>query len=343
MKNTTTTKFLNLFILIFIAISISVMIYLKLKSIVYTHDDNIKTFYSFKKSFKFYKEIMQKPWKPRLFSAIFASFFMPKDQIIDYYNIKTEDEEYLTKIEIKDYQLFYHRVGLYTIFWLFLINFLFIFFKKNKAIFYMTALFLSLSYVYIPDTFARVYPWDMPALFFYTFALFLLLTNNYIYLFFIIPIATGFKETAILLSFLFLLLNEKSFKEKILYTFIALFASILIKFFLGIITENSALFFSMESSLDSFYNAIKNIASIFNGELYSILFINGGLTVAFLLIPTKDKIVNGLKIISLLFIIFNFIYGNIKEYRIFIELIPFSVYAFDKIFINQIGVIGDKS
>ena len=114
--------FVNIFILLLIAVALCSITFTKLKAVIFSHDDNYKTFYalkafpSLKDSFKFYKDVMQRPWKPRLLSCAAAALFMPKDQIESYTLISADDQ----RIEIKDYELFYRRVGIWTVFWLFI-------------------------------------------------------------------------------------------------------------------------------------------------------------------------------------------------------------------------------
>lgn len=335
-------KIFNFVILIFISCSLCVMTFLQLKQIIFLHPDNIKTFYAFKQSFNFYKSVMQNPWKPRLFSCVLASFLMPKNQILKSYTTETEDEKYLTIIELKDKNIFYIRVGIWTILWLFSINLIFIILKKEKSIFYLLALFTALTFIYIPSSYVRVYPWDLPALFFYSLSIYILIKRKFYLLFFITPLATGFKETTMLLSFLFLIWEEKSLKERIIYTFITLFFCIIIKSFLGLITQTSTIFYSMEYNPDLLVNLKNEIISLFKGNFYNIIFINGGLTFTFLLLPSKEKEILLLKFISIIFILFNFLYGNLKEYRIFLEITPFSIYAFDKLFLNSFGVKSER-
>lgn len=326
-------SFVTIVVLLFISIALCSIIFLKLHLIIFSHDDNIKTFYSFKHSFAFYKEVMQKPWKSRLFACALAGLFMPEDQIVSYQTLQDEENDYLTKVNIRDYNLFYLRVGIWTVFWLFLINLLFIILRKNFSLFYMFGIFTALSFVYIPDIYARVYPWDMPSLFFYCLFIFILAKGKLKWLIFILPIATGFKETVIILSLIFLVWDEVNFKNRIIYTVLTLVLCISLKSILGIITRNESVFFTMDVNFDTINNALTNVLSLFKGNVYNLIFINAGTALTFFMLPSRDKYILCLKVIALIFIASNFIYGNIAEYRIFIEIIPFALYGFDKVLI----------
>ena len=83
------------------------------------------------------------------------------------------------------------------------------------------------------------------------------------------------------------------------------------------------------------FEAFFNIISIFKGNIYNFIFINAGLTFALLILPTKDKYVLVLKIITATFIASALILGDYREYRIFLELTPLALYGFDKVFINK--------
>ena len=51
--------------------------------------------------------------------------------------------------------------------------------------------------------------------------------------------------------------------------------------------------------------------------------------VAFLLLPAHDNKIRSLKLIAIVFALGNFLFGVIAEYRIWFELIPFSLYAIE--------------
>ena len=95
--------------------------------------------------------------------------------------------------------------------------------------------------------------------------------------------------------------------------------------------------------------AVENITSLFQGNFYNFLFINAGTALVLFLIPSKDRIILGLKGIALIFIISNLYLGYYREYRIFLELTPLALYALDKAFIYnndnfaQIDILNKKN
>jgi hypothetical protein len=326
---------INTFILLFISAALCCIIFLLLHAIIYTSDDNIKTFYAFKKSFGFYKEVMQRPWKARLFSCIFASLFMPKDQILSYEFVSDSENDYHIKIEVKDTDLFYRRVGIWTVFWLFPIFLLFIILRKEHSIFYLYGIFTAMFLTFLPNMYGRVYPWDMPALFFYCLFIFVTVKKEYKWLVLILPVATGFKETAVILPLIFLVWEEAGFKKRLIYFSVTLLLCIAVKSALGIITQNQSVFFTMQTNVKSNLQIVENIMSVFKGDIILYLLINAGTLFAFFILPTKDKYIICLKIIALIFCFSNLIYGNFHEYRIFLELIPFALYGFDKVLLRK--------
>ncbi|MBN2544361.1 MAG: hypothetical protein JXB50_01105 [Spirochaetes bacterium] len=318
--------FINILILIFISIALCSISYTKLKSVIFSHDDNYKTFYAFKYSFDFYKDVMQKPWKPRLLSCAMAALFMADDQVKNYTLISEDD----LRIEIKDYEKFYVRVGIWTVFWLFLTFLIFIILRKNFSLFYMFGIFAALSIYFVSDEYARVYPWDMPMVFFYSLVILLTVKNQYKWLVLILPIATGFKETAIILPFIFLVWKDASYKKRILYMAVTFLLCIAVKSYFSIITKNSNIFFTMDIEP----NIHKSFLLIFTSNFNKILFINAGTLFTFFILPTKDLYISCLKVISLIFLICMFIFGHYHEYRIFLELAPFALYGFDRVLFN---------
>lgn len=319
-------ELLKIFIFVFIAIALCTIIFLKLRPIIFLHDDNIKTFYALKYSFEFYKNVMQRPWKPRLFSCALAALFMPDDQIKNWVLISPDD----LRIEIKDYELFYIRVGVWTVFWIFLTFIIFIFLRKNFSLFYMFGIFACLGIYFVPTEYARVYPWDMPMLFFYSLVVFLTAKDLYKWLVIILPIATGFKETAMVLPFIFFVWNKVPFKTRFIYASVTFLLCAIVKIYLSLITQNSSLFFTMDIEP----NIHKSFFLIFSENFYNVLFINAGTLFPFLILPTKDSYINFLKLISIIFLGCMFVFGHYHEYRIFIELAPFALYSFDKVLNN---------
>lgn len=307
----------------------------KIKVVLFDHTDNIKTFYSFKQSFSFYKEAMQQEWKPRLFCCMFASLFLEKDQIISYKKISDPEKEREYDFVLKDPNRFYFNVGIYTFFWLFLINLIFFILRGKFSIFYMLGIFAAVVFELIPSEHTRVYPWEMPILFFYCLFLFLTATNNYKWLMLVTPIAVGFKESAILFPVIFLFWEKVDFKKRVIYALITLFLAICVKSILSIITSNTKIFFTMYFNKDFSIRIIWDVLSFFTGNFHSFLLINAGLTLPFFLIPTKNKYILGLKFIAFLFIIAILVYSNFDENRVFLELTPLSLYGFDMEFLNK--------
>jgi hypothetical protein len=58
-------------------------------------------------------------------------------------------------------------------------------------------------------------------------------------------------------------------------------------------------------------------------------FINAGTLTAFFILPNANKNVLILKLLAIPFILGTFLFGNMIEYRIWFEMIPFALYALD--------------
>ncbi len=104
---------------------------------------------------------------------------------------------------------------------------------------------------------------------------------------------------------------------------------IIVKIFIDYYVH-APIFFTMETRTGGIAaNGLYFVNNIFLLKDIFPFFINSGTLMAFLLMPHVHKNVLILKLIAIPFILGNFIFGNIIEYRIWFELIPFALYAID--------------
>ena len=201
---------------------------------------------------------------------------------------------------------------------------------KRRSIFYVFGLYAGITYGYMTrlEWAERVYPWDMPALFFFTLFVILFIQQKYWLLLLLIPVGTGFKETVMILSMSFLF-ADLTRKERLSLLGVALGLSILMKIVIDIYTH-APMFFTMETrmgGLEAFdYYAWDNLKG-FGGVFHYL--INAGTLLAFYLSPSGNRTIVDLKLISVPFVLGNMLFANAAEYRIWFEMLPFALYAMD--------------
>jgi hypothetical protein len=281
-----------------------------------TNSDTYKTFYSLTNGMGSYYDF-KTAWKPRLFANGLAAFTA---RVSDWLLAKTSIPVVKNPAEL--------TIALWTVSWFILICFLLIWFFKRRALFYIFGIFAGISFGYLSRLHmaVRVYPWDMPPLFFFTLFVLLFSKKKYWWIFALLPISVGFKETTLILCVAFLFM-ELPWRQRLGMLLGALALSVGVKIFIDYFVH-APMFFTMETKpgdsgtlylLENFNN-LKDITPFF---------INAGTLIAFFILPNANKNIFFLKLIAIPFILGTFLFGNMIEYRIWFEMIPFALYALD--------------
>jgi hypothetical protein len=243
-----------------------------------------------------------KAWKPRILSLYLGDLVTRKSVIDENINNRR----------------FAHYVGLWTALWFGAIALLYILCFKGQSFLFIMATYCGLAFGYMPGIVDRIFPWDLPALFFFVLFLVLLDKNKIIYFLPLFPIAVLFKETCIILAIAYLFINT-AFKKKLWLFAAALLLALLPKFLANILTGAAGWGFI---NIHLLWSNIKFIA----GNMMPF-FINAGLLWAFIVIPFKSRNSAAIKCIFWLFVIAVLTNAVVFEYRIWFELIPLCVYA----------------
>jgi len=302
---------ISLMILLFLNVSQAAVAYEDVRSSFLSLDQGLDSYYDFKTA-----------WKPRLFSNVFALWTNQLGKwILERHSFSFVDE------------LLELQVGLWTAGWFGLMGLLLIGLKKQWASFYIFGFFAGLSFGYAPWpgnlAASRVYPWDMPALFFFLLFTFLFVRKKYVFLLVLLPLSIGFKETTVIFSAAYLFADELPWKKRLIFFFSSLVLCAGAKLGLDLYTHSPVLF-TMETGLGS--SNLKNIYFIRNLLGFRKLipfFINAGTLLALLLLPVYNRNVLAMKLLSIIFIAGNLIFGNISEFRIYFEMLPFGMYALE--------------
>jgi hypothetical protein len=223
-------------------------------------------------------------------------------------------------------------VGLFTAGWLLLTNVSLIFSFGRHSLIIMWGIFAAIAFGYSPGLVVRVYPWDLPALFFFTLWIILFHHGKYYLLPIVIIIGMLFKETTIVLlvGFLFLPLPLRKRLNLVLITGIFY---IIVKVIVELAVQNPIPFLSLSVTPDNKGGLqdlwiIENLALLLQSRVYAHpIWVNAGTLLALLLLPSKGRSILMLKSIAALFVISIFIFGKIFEYRIWFEAAPIAVYG----------------
>ncbi len=281
--------------------------------------DSVYTFRSFSLGLEEYSRIVRKEWRPRLFSNFLASFV-----------VKPEGNRHG----------FATGVAAWNAAWLALCFAVYLLWDTRKGAFLIFGTFACLYYSFTIMADRHIYPWDMPALFFYCL---LALSVHWKSPWLIVAtclLGTGFKETLMLGSIVFLFRSEWAMKERLAWAATTLLLCLLLKIGIDVLTNNPSILFTMQ--LDSEGPLVKDGVTE-RGIWYNLralttiypnhpLFINGGTLLIFLLLPMRDAEDRMWKTIGALFVAANMLFADINEYRVFHEMIPISLWSIQKYF-----------
>lgn len=306
-----------------IGIALCLMLYHEVKLVAPLHRDSRRTFIGYEQGLRFPvfdSQVghmdLQRSWKPRVLSNVLGSLATR--------GATADDEAGARK--------FSRQAGLYAGTWLGLVFLLYLVALRGDALLPMLGTYAGVAFGYLPGLGDRIYPWDMPALFFYTAFVCLLTCRRLEYFLVLLPIGVLFKETVGILALAYLF-SEHSWKRRRLLFALALALAGGAKLLADWMTQSAGRF-SLDTTL-----LLANLRYLVSGEwpqkgwyavggLHHPLLLDAGLLTAFLLQPFRDRHVWMLRTIVLAFSAGNLLFGVVFEYRIWFELIPILLYPF---------------
>lgn len=226
---------------------------------------------------------------------------------------------------------FSHCVGLYASAWLGLVFLLYLITLRGESLIPILGTFCGVAFGCMPGITDRIYPRDMPALFFYSLFICFLIVGRINWFLLFLPLAVLFKETACVLVLAYLFVNEPM-RRRVLWFAVALILGGGTKVVADLVTQSTGGF-----SLDPTVFWV-NVRFILFGEFphrewYTSLarinhpiFINAGLLAAFWLHPFKCRHKSMLRMIVLIFAVMAMLWAIVCEYRIWFELIPLCLF-----------------
>lgn len=217
---------------------------------------------------------------------------------------------------------------------------------RGRSLLYLFGTYACVSFAYMPGLDCRIYPWDMPPVFFFSvFVALIELRPQARWLPWVLTaliwFAIPFKETSVVLcvSPLFLAGNL-SLPRRFLWAFAIGAGAIALKYAIGWIATGSigsvtTASFDHDGSLLEW-----NLLNL--GRNY-VLWANAGTLFALFVLPRWQGHVLLLKLVALLFAGSNFIFGVASEYRIWLEMAPIAIYGLDVCLLRPPDSSGEMS
>jgi hypothetical protein len=316
-NQTTLTKLLPWIIGLFFSFSLCVTMFNVVQETRFpANGDSVMTYYAHSLGWDKYSQLRQE-WKSRFFSMYLSGqLFKP-----------TQEGSQPRISATKKFRAKYFRaIGWWFAGWLFLINLIYLACDKKKALLFMLFTFVTIVSANTIDQQGHR-PWDMPILFFCTLSVFLALKNKEHFLLLILPLAMGFKETAIVFSLLLLANKKHSVKKNLAILAGTVLVCFLVKGLLDTYTANEAIIMTMttaDSNVNSFQRLALNFTVLFTPFLFQLITLNAGTALLFACTPFNRQNA-ALKLIMVILSVSLFLWGMINELRIWYELLPVSL------------------
>jgi hypothetical protein len=278
---------------------------------------SVHAFKSFSGSFQEYKDNMAEAWRSRIAANFLAGRLMPANA---------------------DRHVFAESVSLWNALWLMACFLVFIAWDSRRAIFMIFGTFACLYYGFTVMADRHIYPWDMPSLFLFALMWLSVEREKPLALFCVCVIGMAFKETTALGALIYLFWRGMQWNRRLLWTFGTVVVSTGLKLVVDVLTDNPHVGFTMVLDAHGplvlsgvtekgiWYN-LRALTMIYTNHP---IFVNGGTFLTFLLLPATDWKERGWKVAGVAFLVGNFLFAIINEYRVFQEFIPVALWAIFK-------------
>jgi tetratricopeptide (TPR) repeat protein len=258
------------------------------------------------------RQEVQLNWKKRLAGPMLSGWLL---------DAKFRGQAEITWDGFQDVFGFYHAA------WLFLLFLMLMVFRRD-ALWIMAAVFAGLMYnLTDPSNPPFYYPWDMPTMVFFTLACLLYDSRRMGLLMAVVWLGGLFKETTLCCALLILLGEHWSWKKRVAgfaATVLATFTTN--KLFMALYGMKAPIFAMNDARhlSDLIWHSVlpNNILTLFRPELRHVLFVNAGSLFIILLLPWRNRRDVIFKLLIVTYIIGEFFYGIINEFRIWYEILP---------------------
>jgi hypothetical protein len=290
-------------------------------------------------------------WKPRLAGPMISSW--EYDQVFKYHNNsstpKTPDSGYFI---FGGYRININALifSSYHAIWLFLL-FLILILHRKDALFIMLGVFCGLMFNLMIPSGQWFYPWDMPTMLFFTWACLLYDKRQLFPLIVVVWLGSLFKETTLCCALLILLGEHWTLKKRIAGFATVVIASLLARKLLMAIYGVKTVVLALNDSgniheliFKTWSLLVGNIQQLFSLNLNHVLFTNAGALFLMMMIPWRSRRDVVFKILAMVFIIGQFLYGHITEFRIWYEILPLGwIVISEALSINFPMVLGSEA
>jgi len=310
-------RFAVLSIELFVALSLAVNFYLLVRPAVLPRPDG-----SLMNKFMFSylsehvdpgaRDLVQLSWKKRLAGPMLSGWLL---------DTKINGNGNFNDVD------FQNVFGFYNAAWLFLL-FLILILHRKDALLIILGVFAGLMYnLTDPKNGALYYPWDMPTVFFFTWA-FLLYDSRRIWLLMLVVWCGGlFKETNLCCALLILFGEQWTLKKRVAgfaATVGAVFITVRVLMAHYDIKAPALAMNNATNLIDLVWHSLlpSNIQILFNSDVRHVLFGNAGSILIILLLPWRNRRDILFKLLIVFYVIGQFFYGIVSEVRIWYEALP---------------------
>lgn len=210
----------------------------------------------------------------------------------------------------------------------FLTGALYVLISRRAAPIMMLGTFAALYYGSTPRAEDTWYPWDMPALVFGALTLCLALRRRAVWLAVAILIAVPFKETLIVMALYYLFFDQRSLRWRLAWTAGVASASLLLRAAIeraiGGAYEH-ANFLHVHGRPARELRLFDNLNYIFDLHPNHVLLVNAGMWLIVFLIPSRDSVLSGFRLIVAALYAGLLLAGSYNEFRVFLEVLPGSL------------------
>ena len=205
--------------------------------------------------------------------------------------------------------------------------FLLLILYRKDALLIMLGVFGGLMYNLSDPLYPQFYPWDLPTMFFFTLACLLYDHRRLGLLMAVVWLGALFKETTLCCALLILLGGHWSLKKRLAGFAATVIATLATYKLLMWLYGMKAPIFAMNDATsvhDLFWNSLLpyNLQTLFSLNLRHVLFANAGSLFIIMLLPWRNRRDVVFKLLMVVFVIGEFFWGTINEFRIWYELLP---------------------
>lgn len=248
-------------------------------------------------------------------------------------SVSNNGQRQLTAEDIQDV------FGAYQAIWMFLFLAMLIFLVEDP-LFMIVACFGCIFYMLTPKAALYCYPWDIPAMLFFTLNYFLWRRGHYNAILVVMALGYLFKETIIVSGAVYLFADVPKWR-KIQYFVATGIIAVIMKVAITLGVDGKISLFTNQVIAGSQGNWFTDSQFLINvrelADLKSLnhfIFVNGGTFMLSLFLPARTRIEKGTKALILAFAAVSLGAGALKEFRIMLDILPVSILALREYLVN---------